>query len=142
MPIVTTGPACAAGCSRSDESAVRQGQRRRSIVLQCLNSISKPGNRWVVAVTSAPSKSNVEPGNLQRRRKYSQRIHLRKPERDAAWDRHDKIGPCDNGGACQEMGQCDRHATRTAEALERNIHHPRDPAARRDQHMSFVKELI
>src|SRR5215472_5460301 len=142
MPIATTRPACAAGCSRSDKSAVRQGQRRRSIVLQCLNSISKPGNRWVDVVARAPSNSDVEPGNPKRRRKYSQRIHLRKPERDAAWDRHDKIGPCNNGGPCQEMGQSDRHATRTTEALEWTIHHPRDPAARRDQHMSFVKELV
>src|SRR5215472_16539400 len=142
MPIATTRPACAAGCSRSDKSAVRQGQRRRSIVLQCLNSISKPGNRWVDVVARAPSNSNIEPGNPERRRKYSQRIHVRKLKCDAARDRHDKIGSCDNGGPCQEMGQCDRDATPTAEALERTIHHPRDPAARRDQHMSFFKELV
>jgi len=116
--------------------------RRRSIELQCLNSISKPGNRWVVVVTRAPSKSNVEPGNLQWRRKYLQRMHRRKPKRDTARDRHDKIGPCDNGGTCQEMGQCDRDATLTAETLERTLIHPRDSAAWLDQHMSFVKELV
>src|SRR5215472_889236 len=105
MPIATTRPACAAGCSRSDKSAVRQGQRRRLIVLECLNSISKPGNRWVDVVASAPSNSDVEPGNPKRRSKYSQRVQLGKLKPDAARDRHDKIGSRDNGGPCQEMGQ-------------------------------------